>query len=295
MNLNGNVNADVPSILWLGESLCHRRELVGGKAANLSKLAAKYPVPPGFCLTAASFQAPGALSMDRQISAQIASAYQTLSKRSDQSDPRVAVRSSAIDEDGSAASYAGQYESFLNVEGADAVLKAINRCWESASSERLLAYRKQQGLPGASPVAVLVQHMVPADISAVVFSANPITNNTSEIVINASWGLGESIVGGTVTPDTYIVEKQSLSIKSIKVADKQWMTVQSETGTQEVKIPRMLRTQPALNDEQILEMALLAHNLERDMGWLVDLECAYQADQLFLLQCRPVTTVEGAK
>jgi len=289
------MDADPPTILWLGEALCHQREMVGGKTANLSKLAAKYPVPPGFCFTATAFQAKVSASKERQLHDQIASAYHVLSKQCNTPDPSVAVRSSAIDEDSSAASFAGQYESFLNVTGADAVIKAISHCMESANSERLLAYRKKQGLYGTNPLAVLVQQMVPADISAVAFSVNPITNNIKEIVINANWGLGESIVGGTVTPDTYVVDKSSLSINSIHVANKQWMTVQSEIGTRETKIPRMLRMQPALNEEQIRDIALLAKNLERDMGWFVDLECAFQADQLFLLQCRPVTTIGGLK
>jgi pyruvate,water dikinase len=103
--------------------------------------------------------------------------------------------------------------------------------------------------------------------------------------------LGESIVGGTVTPDTFIVNKSDRTITSRMIADKQRMTVPVEGGTDEVDAPRFLRTIPSLNDEQVVEMAELAHNLEKAMGYAVDVECAYAGGKLYLLQCRPVTTL----
>lgn len=280
-------------ILWFGEPDCHRRETVGGKAVNLSRLAAAYPVPPGFCLTAAAFAAKQSVSLMDGFCHGVATAYETLATGSATPDPSVAVRSSAMDEDGVASSFAGQYESYLNVTGVEAVLRAIGHCWASASSERIRAYRQQQGLADSMPLAVLVQQLVSADTSAVVFSANPVTKDTEQVVINVSWGLGESIVGGTVTPDTFVVDKSSLALVSADIANKQRMTVRSDAGTQEVNVPRFLRTQPTLNDQQIREMAQLALSLEQEMGWPVDVECAYQADQLFLLQCRPITALRS--
>jgi pyruvate,water dikinase len=207
--------------------------------------------------------------------------------------PAVAVRSSALDEDGLAASFAGQHETVLNVSGLSAVLAAIGRCWASFVSERALAYRRQHGLtalPGR--LAVLVQELVPADVAAVLFSANPISRRRDEIVITASWGLGESIVGGSVTPDTYIVRKGCLSIVSRQLGQKSQMTVAVPGGTREVVVPRLLRGRLTLSDEQAVELARLALRLEVVMSWPVDIECAYAADRLYLLQCRPVTTLD---
>jgi pyruvate,water dikinase len=204
----------------------------------------------------------------------------------------VAVRSSAVDEDGAAASFAGQHETYLNIVGADAILLAVSRCWESARSERALEYRRQQGLSlERLKLAVLVQQLIAADTAAVAFSANPITGNRTEIMINASWGLGESIVGGTVTPDTYIVRKSDLEIIQRDIADKQQMTVSIPGGTQEVEVPHFLRKQASLEDEQVTEMAKLALTLEETMGHPVDVEGAYAGGKLYLLQCRPITTL----
>ncbi|HEX5942524.1 MAG TPA: PEP/pyruvate-binding domain-containing protein, partial [Anaerolineales bacterium] len=150
----------------------------------------------------------------------------------------------------------------------------------------------KQGLSVERPqIAVLVQQLVASDVAAVVFSANPITGNRDEVVINASWGLGESIVGGTVTPDTFIVRKSDLAIISRTIADKQHMVVSTPGGTHEVDVPRFLRTQASLNDEQVVEMAKLALTLEATMGYPVDVECAYAGAKLYLLQCRPITTL----
>ncbi len=154
-------------------------------------------------------------------------------------------------------------------------------------------YRRRQGLSAEeSKIAVLVQQLVPADVSAIVFGANPVTGNLHEIVVNASWGLGESVVGGTVTPDTYVVHKKDVSVASRQISEKLRMTVSIPGGTREVDVPRFLRTQPAINDDQAIEMANLAIDLEETMGWPVDIECAYHGGRLYLLQCRPVTTLD---
>jgi pyruvate,water dikinase len=187
-----------------------------------------------------------------------------------------AVRSSAVDEDGAKASFAGQHETYLNIVGADAIIQAVTKCWESAHSDHALEYRRIQGLSVERPqIAVLVQQLVAADVAAVVFSANPITGNRDEVMINASWGLGESIVGGTVTPDTFIVRKSDLAITGRTLADKQHMTVSTPGGTHEVEVPRFLRAQASLSDEQVLEMAKLDLTLEATMEHPVDVECAY--------------------
>ncbi|RKZ39501.1 MAG: hypothetical protein DRQ49_11295 [Gammaproteobacteria bacterium] len=285
-------------ITWLGQPDCHQLSLVGGKVANLSRLAADYPVPPGFCLTTNAF-AQWTLTENKteprvppSIYELLAEAYQSLAKMCQVAEPKVAVRSSAIDEDGQNASFAGQYETYLNQVGIDAVAKAVARCWASVDSGNVQEYRRQQGqLTENQQIAVLVQQLVAADLSAVVFSANPISGNREEIIINASWGLGESIVGGTVTPDTYVVRKSDLTLIRQEIAEKQQMTIMTNNGTKEVMVPSVLSKQPAITKKQAIELAKLAFTLEEQMGWLVDIECAFQADKLYLLQCRPITTL----
>jgi pyruvate,water dikinase len=204
-----------------------------------------------------------------------------------------AVRSSAVDEDGATASFAGQHETYLNIVGADAILQAVTRCWESARSERALEYRRRQGLSVERlQLAVLVQQLVASDVSAVVFSSNPVTGSRDEVMINASWGLGESIVGGTVTPDTFLVRKSDLAVLDRAIAHKQRMTVSVPGGTREVDMPRFLRSAASLNDAQVIEMAELALTLEATMQRPVDVECAYANGMLYLLQCRPITTLK---
>lgn len=284
-------------ILWLGQSPCHNIPTVGGKVANLSRLAAGHPVPPGFCITTGVFDryaadAQAGAVLPETLLEMLATAYQDLAGRCGTTDPSVAVRSSAIDEDGRAASFAGQYETYLNIVGPDAVAGAVRRCWAAMKSPRVLEYRRRYGLPlDRGRIAVLVQQLVPADVSAVVFSANPISGSWDEVVINASWGLGESIVGGTVTPDTYTVRKAGLEVTNAQIAEKRRMTVSIPGGTQEVDVPRFMRGQPALDNARTAEIAGLAVRLEKELGWPVDVECAYCDGRLYLLQCRPITTL----
>jgi phosphoenolpyruvate synthase/pyruvate phosphate dikinase len=291
-------------ILWLGDSDCHDFNKVGAKAANLSRLSAsQYPVPPGFCIPAEAYSqwvelinsSPSTAStwlFQTPIYEELVLAYNRLATYCSTPNPRVAVRSSAVDEDGAAASFAGQHETYLNVAGADAVAEAVASCWASARTDRALEYRQQHKIsPAGIRLSVLVQQLVPADTSAVVFSANPLTGSRDEVMINASWGLGESLVGGMVTPDTYVVRKSDLAVVSRNIADKQRMAVFARQGTQEAPVPRQQRNVPAIDDGQVTEMTRLSITLESVMGWPVDIECAYQEGELYLLQCRPITTL----
>ena len=278
------------SLLWLGDPKSFDVALVGGKAANLSRLARMYHrVPDGFSLPVTVMDEAHPLELRNEITAAISDLMACHSLP----DFIAAVRSSAVDEDGATASFAGQHETYLNIVGADAIIQAVTRCWESARSEHALDYRRQQGLSVECPqIAVLVQQLVAADVAAVVFSANPITGSRDEVMINASWGLGESIVGGTVTPDTFIVRKSDFAVLQCVIADKQRMTVSAPGGTREVDVPRFLRNTSSLNNEQVIEMAKLAQTLEVTMKHPVDVECAYAGGELYLLQCRPITTLK---
>jgi pyruvate,water dikinase len=284
-------------LLFLGEPECHRVDLVGGKVAPLSRLSADYRIPAGFCLTTASYTrwastVHGDADARADLAAHLTEAYAELARRCRVSAPAVAVRSSAADEDGAETSFAGQYETFLNRRGIDEIVEAVLCCWSSAEGERVSAYREQQGVVSTQiRLAVLVQQLVIAATSGVVFSANPITSNRDEVVINACWGLGESVVSGTVTPDTYIVRKSDLAITTRQIEKKERMTVAVPGGTEEVAVPRLLSEQRALADSQVQEIAMLAMSLEGRFGYPIDLECAYQAGKLYLLQCRPITTL----
>jgi pyruvate,water dikinase len=277
------------AIHWLGHHECHDDEIVGGKAASLSRLAAAHEVPAGFAVPALS---PLATSMHPDLAGAIEAAYRALGERRDLRDLPVAVRSSAVDEDGVDSSFAGQHDTYLNVRGFDAVLDAVHRCVRSAASEEALAYRTQRGLAIEDVrIAVLIQELVPSDVSAVAFSANPVTGSRDEIMINANWGLGESIVGGAATPDTFVVTKDSFEVAWRDVAHKERMTVMAPLGTHDVDVPHDLRSKASLVDAQILQIARLAMMLEEAAGWAVDIECAIASDVLYLLQCRPITTL----
>ena len=277
------------NLLWLGDPKSFDATLVGGKAANLSRLARQYyRVPDGFSIPATVMNE----SHPSDLRSEITSAVSDLMACQNLSSLVTAVRSSAVDEDGATASFAGQHETYLNIVGAEAIVEAITRVWDSARSERALEYRRQQGLSVEHPqLAVLVQQLVAADVAAVAFSANPITRDHAEIMINASWGLGESIVAGTVTPDTFIVRKSDWAVTSQVIADKQRMTVSSPVGTHEVDVPRFLRQAACLDGQQVVEIARLAQTLESTMERPVDVECAYAGGALYLLQCRPITTL----
>ncbi len=286
-------------MVWLGESACTDVELVGGKAASLGRLASSFRVPPGFCVTTRAHVAAGQPTgadglpeLPSQTSADVAGAYATLAQQVGKEAPSVAVRSSAADEDGAQSSFAGQHDTYLNVVGAGAIVRAVARCWASASTQRALEYRKHNGLAAGVRLGVLVQQLVPADVAAVVFSVNPITGSRDDVVINASWGLGESIVSGTVTPDTFVVSKSKLEVHESRIADKRRMTIPSDDGTREVDVPRFLRAQPSLDTACLCDAARLARGLEELMGCPVDVECCWKGGILYLLQCRPITTLQ---
>lgn len=273
-------------VVWLGQS--DDIKIFGGKSAQLSRLCTRYPVPPGFCISVAAFEQwvaqghPDHLPTFWQTA--VDQAYQHLAATLQLDQPPVAVRSSAVDEDGQSASFAGQYESYLNVVGMEALATAILACWHSAFAERVKVYR--QGAP--APLAVLVQLMVPADMALVAFSRNPI-NQQAEVVINATWGLGQSLVDGSTTPDTYVVRPSDQALLQRQIGAKPNMTVRLPTGVKQVPTPRPMQRMAVLSEPQVKEVAHLAIQLESDMGWPIDLEAAYYQNKLYLLQCRPIT------
>lgn len=280
---------------WLGTPGAHDPDRVGGKAANLSRLAARWPVPAGFCLPADVHRRLEQAGADRStckwsLRRLVGPAYRRLGGRALRRPP-VAVRSSAIDEDTSETSFAGQHDTVLNAVGTRSVVEAVVACSESTRTATVRQYRDAHGLDGTGDMAVLVQKLVDADVSGVAFSANPITGARDEVLVNASFGLGQSVVDGLVTPDTYVVSHQPLKVTDRHIADKDIAVVRGRSGTRSVDLAVERRRQPCLDDARCTEIARMTLQLADEMGWPTDVEFAYAADTLHLLQCRPITTL----
>ena len=244
---------------------------VGHKAANLARFAASFRVPPAFCLSTRVYDelraalTPEGTSEREALRLCVADAYERLAGTVGTREPRVAVRSSATGEDSADASFAGQHETILNVSGVDAVVEAVLECWRSVGKERVAAYRKEKGIDAAVQVAVLVQQMVDADTSAIAFGIDPVSADRDIVVIDAAEGLGDKIAAGEITPDRYTVRKRDLVV----------------TGP----------PHGALREEQARAIAELVLALGQKNGHEVDVECAFARGELYLLQCRPITTL----
>lgn len=274
------------AVQWLDAERALDVRRVGGKAVGLATLNRRFDVPPGFVVATE----PTCSNSDR-----VAAAYAALGERCGEPEPAVAVRSSAVDEDTGDSSFAGQHETLLNVRGLEALTGAIEVCIASASSPGAVAYRRSKGLGSSTGMAVLVQAMVIADVSVVGFSANPLDETRFEIVINANWGLGPSLVGGTVTPDEVVVARgpDALFVKSRQTSDKTRMTVALDLGVAEVPVPRALRLAACLDDRAAISTAQLIVDAAAALGRPVDVEAAWAADRLHLLQARPIVATRA--
>ena len=242
----------------------------GGKSAHLGELlAAGFNVPDGFAIAGEADEA------------EIAAAYERLGGV-------VAVRSSAVGEDGADATFAGMQETFLHVSGDD-VLRAVRDCWASLHSERATAYRERMGA-GTPEMGVTVQRMVDADVSGVLFTCNPVSGDPSTVAINASWGLGLAVVGGEVTPDEYLVSKVTGDVRAT-VGDKHL----EYRGRDAIPVDDARRNAACLDDEQIAALLELAKRVQKHFGTHQDVEWAFADGELFVLQSRPVTVRRDAK
>jgi pyruvate,water dikinase len=275
---------------WLGSATGGAGAL-GGKGASVDRLAKLgFRVPPGFCLTTAAFRAqleaapaPGSAAsrateaMVDGVAAALREATQRLGREVQdalQTAPRFAVRSSAIGEDGSAASYAGLHETELGV-APDEVPGAVQRCWASLWSAPAIAYRARRDLADDdAEMAVVVQALVPADAAAVVFTRHPVTGRDDQLVITTVHGLGDAMVAGTVTPDTYVVDRAGGGV------------VTFEPGQD----PRG----PALDASTLAALVDLCLAVEAAFKRPVDIEAAVSGGTWYLLQARPITAGLGA-
>ncbi len=323
-------------ILWFENLRKTDIPIVGGKNANLGEMiAAGIPVPPGFAITAHAYKRfivetgidekiykiikdtvkdPGnpkqyeeasvkirnlieSTSMPKDIEETIKSAYKELSKRSGVKEAFVAVRSSATAEDLPDASFAGQQETYLNVKGENEVVKKTVKCWSSLFTPRAIFYRTQKGFAHENVlISVGVQKMVEAKAAGVMFTINPVTGDTNQIVIEGNFGLGESVVSGSVTPDEFIVDKRTMKIveKRISVKKVQYVRDPHTGNTVHVDVPPEKQNQPCLSDEEVLRLAELGLKIEKHYGKAQDIEWAIDRDlnlpdSIFIVQSRPET------
>ena len=276
--------------LELGAPGCEDAAVVGAKAANLSRLAARYRVPPGFVVPAQ----PATGGLPPELWSATLEAYRALGERVGEAEPLVAVRSSALDEDGLDASFAGQHATYLGIRGAAALHEAVTNALASAAAPAALAYRAARGVQADDVrIAVLVQQLVPAEVSAVAFSMNIVTGDPDEVMINSSWGLGDPVVSGTVTPDTYLVSALEFNVLRRELGAKHVMLSVGADGVTETAVPEAQRASPSLTEAQAAAIARLVCELQARMGWPADIECAFAGGELYLLQCRPITASAG--
>ncbi|TFG69686.1 MAG: hypothetical protein E4H27_06920, partial [Anaerolineales bacterium] len=218
----------------------------------------------------------------------IEGAYTTLSE----TNPVVAVRSSATAEDLPDLSFAGQQDTYLNIEGQQNVLIAIRKCWASLWTARAIGYRIRNKIDQEIVyLAVVVQILVAADAAGVLFTSNPINRHLNEAMITAAWGLGEAVVGGLVTPDTITIDKTSGKVIAYETADKEVMTVRIHGGTAEKPVPADLRSQPVLDSDAITDLIRLGNTIETLYGQPMDIEWALANGKMAIVQARPITTL----
>jgi len=265
----------------------------GGKGGSLARLyQAGYPVPDGFVILPSAF-------VDDELApkawTQVQVHLNRLRGTDDQADTRrpipFAVRSSAMSEDSAQASFAGEFETVLNVCTDEEIRTAIHTVYHSRQNERVQAYSQAKGLSATHEVAVVVQQLVLAQSSGVLFTANPVTGQRDQAMISASWGLGEAIVGGLVTPDTLIVDKATGRVLARETADKQVMTVLLGSGTEEQPVPEALRRAPVLSDGEAAGLVRLGARIEADYGMPMDVEWTLAEGAFAIVQARPITAL----
>ena len=306
--------------------------IAGGKGANLGELTqAGIPVPPGFVVTAQAYEyfmdeagindkvmsildsidindtkaLQAAAEEIKQIIVDspipedlvlfIREYYNELCQRVGEDDTDVAIRSSATAEDLPEASFAGQQDTFLHVSGDDEVIEYIRKCWASLFEARAIFYREENNFEHSKVyIAVVVQKMANADKAGVMFTVNPSTGEEIAL-IEGSWGLGESVVSGDVTPDNYQVDKKDNEIINVTISDKKVMYTNDENGTSvKVEVPEDKRKERVLSDEELIELTEMGKRVQAHYGEPMDTEWAFEKDMLFLLQARPITTLGDA-
>ncbi|MFB6103075.1 MAG: phosphoenolpyruvate synthase [Haloplanus sp.] len=316
------------AVAWLEDVRATDLGTVGGKAASLGELTeAGLPVPPGFVVTAGTYRTFieeaeideelfAAVDVDSEDSDALAEAHERAHELIIETDVPasvreeildayrsmgdgeafVAVRSSATAEDLPDASFAGQQETFLNVTEDDLV-ERVKECWASLFSQRAIYYRNQKGFPHDEvDIAVVVQQMVDAEKSGVMFTSHPSTGDP-RIIIEAAWGLGEAVVSGAVSPDNYVVDRTTTEVEQATIATKKVMHVKDEeTGkTIECDVPEDKRDERVLTQAEIDRLVELGEKVEDHYGEPQDVEWAVAGGEVYMLQSRPITTIDDGQ
>ncbi len=314
-------------VIPFDDALSATHSLVGGKATSLGRLTkAGFPVPPGFTISTAAYAAfmtslkasvaamlaaadydrpehleeqsarIRALIVDSALPADIASAITEAYALLGGNGRPVAVRSSGTAEDLAEASFAGLHDTFLDIAGEGEVLVAVKRCWASLWTTRAIHYRHDKGFAHEDALlAVIVQRMIPSAVAGVMFTANPLNLRTDEFVINASWGLGEGIVSGILTPDEFVVDRATLKIKARILGTKELQIVKNPTGPGTVRqaVPAEQQAKFALTDPAVNALAALGQRVMAYYeGLPQDIEWGFADDRFYLLQSRRVTGAE---
>jgi pyruvate,water dikinase len=302
--------------------------LVGGKGANLGEMTqAGFPVPDGFAITVTAYDVfleqnnltktitdilkainvndPNQLSqgaqkiqkkiiggeIPNQVAKEVIRAYKKLSGRFKK--VQIAVRSSATAEDLPTASFAGQQATFLNVKGEANLLEKTRACWASLFTARAIFYREENKIPHEKvKISVIVQKMIQSEVSGVLFTVDPVTNEKDRIVIEAVWGLGELIVQGSVVPDRYIVQKETFFVLSKEISDQAVQLIKVGGETRETEVPKNKRNLQKLSNQEIITLAKLGDELQKHYYFPQDVEWAREGKKLYLVQTRPVTTLK---
>ncbi|MBU2235907.1 hypothetical protein KKA01_02495 [Patescibacteria group bacterium] len=296
----------------------------GGKGAQLGEMTTKkLPVPPGFVVLAGTFDRflketdldveidaqlkkvnlKDINSVDRysnvirdlihdfkvpeDIKKEITASFDKLKTK------YVAVRSSATAEDSSIASWAGELETYLFVTKAN-LTEMVRKCWSSLFTPRAIFYRFEKKLHKTKvSVGVVVQKMVNSEISGVVFTAHPVTNDRNQIVIEAGYGQGEAIVSGQITPDTYVIDKKENTILDINISEQKEMIVQNGTkGVKNMKVPKAKQEKQKLSGKQIIQLSQICEEIEKHYKHPQDIEWALEKNKIYITQSRPITTLK---
>ena len=314
---------------------CSDARFVGGKGRSLGEMtAAGYPGPPGFAVSASAYRRfldqdnlrrdiaaqlerlnprdytaiegaserigilVAASQLPRDVADKIREGYAELCELTGTDDVSVAVRSSGTAEDSSADSFAGEFETWVDIRGIDDVLTHVHRCYTSVYAPRVLRYALERGIDlSVIEMAVVIQKTVRARTAGVMFTLDPISGDRSRVVLEANWGLGLSVVGGEVTPDRFTVNKVGLGVQARVLGDKR---VEYRRGDSSVEVPEERRDQLSLSDDEVVALAELGKRLEKRNGGPQDIEFAVDEElpagaNLLLLQCRPETVWSGVE
>jgi pyruvate,water dikinase len=317
------------NIMWFNEITKASIPEAGGKGANLGEMSrAGFPIPPGFVVTSAAYFyfleqnaiAPFIKDMTEDLDVEdsdklnkasetiknkilsggipsalrneIMSAYKALAKGKD---VFVAVRSSATAEDLPEASFAGQQSTYLNVHGAESVVQAVKECWASLFEARAIYYRTTNHFDHLKVgLAAVVQEMVQSEVAGVMFTVDPVTQDTDKISIEGAYGLGELVVSGSVTPDSYIYSKKAGAIVQKEIVKQTWMITKVNDENVHANVPEDMQDKQKLPDPQVVALAKIGKKIEEHYGKPQDTEWAYSSGKMYIVQARPITTLTKA-